>query len=70
VFLGRGNPGVNFIDDRAGIRPLVLDMRDVGGEHDVAGADMVALFDSDFFVLDGEVDVLAERNRRAGASGV
>src|SRR4051794_30687463 len=59
VFLRLRNIGVDFVDDRPGIGPLVLDMWEIGREHDTVDADMLAFFDRHPLVLYAEIDVLA-----------
>src|SRR5262249_33104613 len=59
AFIRLGDVGVDLIDHRARIGPLVFDVRKVGGEHDVVDADIVALLDRDPLVLNAEIDVIA-----------
>ena len=40
VFFRRCDVGVYLIDDGAGVWPFVLDVREIGGKHDVIGADL------------------------------
>src|SRR6266478_10169118 len=51
---------VDLVDDRPGIGPLVLDMREVGGEHDAIDADMLAFLDRHPLVLHAEIYVLTD----------
>src|SRR5580700_9250647 len=60
VLLVGGHIGVDLVDDRPRIRPFVLDMRKIGGEHDVVDPDMMPLLDRDPLVLHREVDVFAD----------
>src|SRR5437762_8564747 len=50
--------GVDLFDDWPGIGPLVLDMREVGREHNAVDANMLALLDRDPLVLHAEIDVV------------
>src|SRR5882724_10678521 len=52
--------GVDLVDDRPGIGPFVLDVGEVGREHDAVDADMVAFLDRHPLVLHAEIDVLTD----------
>src|SRR5262249_24018909 len=52
--------GIDLVDDAPRIGPFVFDVRETGGEHDVVDADIVALLDRHPFVLDAEIDVIAD----------
>src|SRR5918992_1316127 len=50
--------GVDFVEERPGIGPFTLDVREVGGEHDAVHAHMLPQFNRHALVLHGEIDVL------------
>ena len=50
--------GIDLVDDRPGIRPFILYVRKVGGEHDPVDADMLALLDRHPLVLHAEIDMI------------
>src|SRR5207248_8580389 len=59
ALVGFRDIGVDLVDDRPRVRPFVLDVREVGREHDAVDADMMAFLDRDPLVLHAEIDVLA-----------
>src|SRR5215469_9187928 len=59
AFVVLGDVGIDLVDNRPGIGPFVLDMREVGREHDAVDADMLPLLDRDALVLHAEIDVVA-----------
>src|ERR1700730_16717677 len=59
ALIGLGDVGVDLFDDRPRVGPFVLDVREVGGEHDPIDTDMLALFDRHPLVLHAEIDVVA-----------
>src|SRR5260370_21913430 len=59
ALVGFRDVGVDLVDDRPRIGPFVLDVREVGREHDAVDADVLALLDRHTLVLHAEIDVLA-----------